>query len=463
MTTRQRVLIIDDEVNMRHMLSTMLGKLEYHAEVAENGKQALALMERNDFQFALCDIKMPEMNGLEFLAHAKAAFPETTVIMMSAFGSVEQAIEAIRLGAYDYISKPFKADEIELTLKKAVEREALLRDNRNLRAQLASLEGEYQFGKMIGKSKVMQDVFSLVSKVAPYDTTVLITGKSGTGKELIARAIHENSNRHDKKCVAVNCGAFPENLIESELFGYVKGAFTGADKDKKGVFQEADGGTLFLDEIGELPLALQVKLLRVLQEGEVQAVGSGRSHKVDVRIVAATARDLEQEVAVGRFRQDLFYRLDVLHITLPPLSERREDIPLLSNFFLQRYAARLNRSITEISSPAMTMLLEYDWPGNVRQLENVIERGVVLADKKIILPENLPMEFGVENQGRRLDDIFGGFSIKKGQKIMEAKLISRALQVTKNNKSKAAALLEISYPSLLAKIKEYRILSELNC
>jgi len=457
MKSQQRILIIDDEVNMRHMLTAMLTRLNYQVSEAEDGHDALELMEQQAFGFVLCDIKMPNMDGMAFLKRAKERFPEITVIMMSAFGSVEKAVEAMRLGAYDYISKPFKADEIELTLKKAVEREALRQDNQHLRAQLASMEGEYQFGKMIGRSKVMQEIFSLASKVAPFDTTVLITGASGTGKELVARGIHNASSRAGEKFVAVNCGAFPESLIESELFGYVRGAFTGADKNKKGVFQEADKGTLFLDEIGELTLPLQVKLLRVLQEREVQAVGSCTNQKVDVRIVAATAKDLEQEVAAGRFREDLFYRLHVLHIKLPALRERREDIPLLSNFFLRRYATQLNRSILEISSAAMTKLLNYNWPGNVRQLENTIERAVVLADKQIILPENLPEEFGNPNRERRIDDLLGGFSVKKAQKIMEKKLISRALQVTGNNKTKASELLEMSYPSLLNKIKEYKL------
>ena len=303
----------------------------------------------------------------------------------------------------------------------------------------------------------MQDVFVLASKVAPHPTTVLITGESGTGKELVAQGIHGQSGRAAGSFVAVNCGSLPEGLIERELFGYKKGAFTGADRDKPGLFVEANRGTLFLDEIGELPLGLQVKLLRVLQEGEVHAVGSNIPHKIDVRVIAATARDLEQEVRMGLFRQDLYYRLNVVHIHLPPLRERANDIPLLSEFFLKRHGHRLDVPISAIAPAAMTRLLQHAWPGNVRELENVIERAVVLADKNIILPENLPAEFGTRPTGRRLDDFFGGFSIKQAQKIMESALISRALQTTGGNKSKAAELLEISYPSLLSKIKEYEL------
>ncbi|MCP3892114.1 MAG: sigma-54-dependent Fis family transcriptional regulator, partial [Desulfobulbaceae bacterium] len=343
--------------------------------------------------------------------------------------------------------------------KKAIERETLRRDNKELRLTIASLQGQFHFGEMIGKSQQMQAVFRLAAKVAPYNTTVLITGESGTGKELVAKGIHKASDRSGNKIVAVNCGAFPEGLIESELFGYVKGAFTGADQSKKGVFQEADEGTLFLDEIGELPLSLQVKLLRVLQEGEVKAVGATGTLKVNVRILAATAKNLDEEVRQGRFRQDLLYRLNVLNVNLPPLRERDGDIPLLIQFFIERYSTRFGCSVLGVAPSAMTILMKYDWPGNVRQLENIIERGVILAEKEIILPENLPPEFGNSNHERRIDDFLGGFSIKKAQKIMEKKLISRALQVTGNNKTKAANLLEISYPSLLNKIKDYGVSS----
>ena len=457
MENKQRLLIIDDEENMRHMLSSMLVRLGYAVETAANGRLGLEALVQGCFDVVLCDIRMPEMDGMEFLRRVGKEGIETTIIMMSAFGTVETALQGMRQGAYDYISKPFKADEIELTLRKAEERERLKQDNQALRHKIALLGGEFTFGRMVARSKAMQDVFNLATKVAPHPTTVLITGESGTGKELIAQGIHENSGRTAGGFVAVNCGSLPDGLIESELFGYKKGAFTGADRDKPGLFVEADRGTIFLDEIGELPLGLQVKLLRVLQEGEVQAVGSNVACKIDVRVIAATARDLGQEVRMGLFRQDLFYRLNVVHIHLPPLRERANDIPLLSDFFLKRHGRRLDVPITGIAPAAMTKLLQHAWPGNVRELENVIERAVVLAEKKIILPENLPAEFGARPTGRRLDDFFGGFSIKQAQKIMETALIGRALQATGGNKSKAAELLEISYPSLLNKIKEYGI------
>lgn len=457
MPSKQRLLIIDDEENMRHMLTSVLSRLGYQVEVAAHGQAGLDALATGDFDVVLCDIRMPGMDGLEFLRQAIAAGISATIIMMSAFGSVDTALAAMRLGAYDYISKPFKAEEIELTLRKAEEREGLRRANRELRNTVAALKEEYTFGRMVAHSKAMQEVFALAAKVAPHSTTVLITGESGTGKELVAQGIHQQSGRVSGRFVAVNCGGLPDNLIESELFGYKKGAFTGADKDKVGLFLEADGGTLFLDEIGELPLSLQVKLLRVLQEGEVQPLGAPCPRKVDVRVIAATARDLAQEVRMGLFRQDLFYRLNVVHIALPPLRERTGDIPLLSEFFLQRYVRRLESPVTGIAPSTMALLLQHGWPGNVRELENVIERAVILAEKKVLLPENLPPQFGVRPSGRRLDDFFGGFSIKQAQRIMETALIGRALEVTGGNKSKASELLEISYPSLLAKIKEYAL------
>ncbi len=460
MQQNRRILVIDDEENMRHMLTSLLSRLGYAVVTAGHGQEGLAILAKQEIDVVLCDIRMPEMDGMEFLRQVTASGVTVTVIMMSAFGSIDVALKAMQLGAYDYISKPFKADEIELTLRKAEEREGLRRDNQALRTQLAALGGEQTFGRLVARSKAMQDVFAIAAKVAPHTTTVLITGESGTGKELVAQAIHQLSSARSGRFIAVNCGGMPETLIESELFGYTKGAFTGADRDKNGLFVEADGGTLFLDEIGELPLSLQVKLLRVLQEGEVQPIGAARSKKVQVRVMAATARDLAQEVRASLFRQDLFYRLNVVHIQLPPLRERTEDIPLLAEYFLKRYLAKVDSPVAGIAPATMTLLLKHGWPGNVRELENVIERAVVMAEKKVILPENLPPEFGSSPKGRRMDDVFGGFSIKQAQKIMEKALISRALQATGGNKSKASELLEISYPSLLSKIKEYRLESD---
>ena len=457
MNDKRIILIVDDEENMRHMLSSLLSRLDYTVLAAANGREGLLILANEQVDVVLCDIKMPEMDGMEFLRQVAIAGFFPAIIMMSAFGSIDTALAAMQLGAYDYISKPFKTDEIELTLRKAEEREALRRDNQNLRTQLATLGGDCAFGKMVARSKVMQDVFHLATKVAPHQTTVLITGESGTGKELVAQGIHQQRSSPAGKFIAVNCGGLPETLIESELFGYVKGAFTGADRDKNGLFAEADGGTLFLDEIGELPLALQVKLLRALQENEVQPIGAARPRKVRARVIAATARDLAQEVKLGLFRQDLFYRLNVVHIRIPPLRERSEDVPFLADHFLKRYVAQTGVSIAGIAPSTMTLLLQHLWPGNVRELENVIERAVVMADNQVILPGNLPAEFGSQQGGRRLDDFFATLSIKQAQKIMESSLISRALQATGGNKSRAAELLEISYPSLLSKIKEYRL------
>ena len=363
----------------------------------------------------------------------------------------------MQLGAYDYISKPFKAEKVFLVLKKAEEREKLRQENKILRKRLAATEDRTGFGKMVGKSQAMQKIFSLAEKTAAYPTTALITGESGTGKELVARGIHKASPRAKKDFIAVNCGGMPESLMESEFFGYAKGAFTGADKEKKGLFAAADHGTLFLDEIGELPLNMQVKLLRVLQEQEVRPIGSSKVRQIDVRLLTATARNLEKEVEVGRFRRDLFYRLNVINIHIPPLRERIEDIDLLCRYFMKKFSTRMNVDIHAISPAVTTLLLRHPWPGNVRELENVIERAVILADKKIILPENLPPEFGTKQQRCRLDDYFFGLSIKKGRKIMEKSLISRALEATGGNKSQASELLELSYPALLAKIREYEI------
>lgn len=453
-----KILVVDDEANMRHMVSALLSGQGYTVDTVADGVAGLRRLQEEEFDFVLCDIRMPKMDGMSFLQAAISAEVSATIIMMSAFGTVDTAIEAMQHGAYDYISKPFKADEIILVLKKAEERERLRRENVFLKKKIAGLETSLGLGTMIGKSRAMQEIFQLADKVARHITTVLVTGESGTGKELVARGIHGKSERREKPFLAVNCGSIPENLLESEFFGYVRGAFTGADQDKKGLFEEAHGGTLFLDEIGELPLSMQVKLLRVLQEGEIRRIGSAKSCKVDVRILTATARDLAEEVRAGRFREDLFYRLNVINIHLPPLRERVEDIPLLCEHFIKKLSAQMETTAVQGLAPAtLKVLLRHPWPGNVRELENVIERAVILADKNVILPENLPEQFGGQQHDRRLADLLGTFSIKEGKKILEQRLISRALEAAGGNKSRAAELLEISYPSLLSKIKEYGV------
>jgi len=376
--------------------------------------------------------------------------------MMSAYGSIDTAIEAMKMGAYDYISKPFKTDEVYLTLKKAEERESLKKENRLLKERIQKIEGDYKFHNMVTRSKAMQSLFQMADKAAQYKTTVLILGDSGTGKELIARGIHYSSNRAEKSLVPVNCGGIPENLLESELFGHKKGAFTGADRNKKGLFQEAEGGTIFLDEIGELPLPLQVKLLRVLQENEIRPVGDSKSIKIDVRVVAATAKDLEEDVRQGTFRQDLYYRLNVMTIKLPPLNERTEDIPLLCKRFIDQLNQTLDKNISGLAPEAMSRLLEYSWPGNVRELENSIERAMVIADDSLLLPEHFPAGI-IDNNRSEPSGIFNGFSLKEAQKVMEKKFITRALKETEGNRTRASKLLEISHPSLLTKIKVYDI------
>ena len=329
MQKKKSVLIIDDEENMRHMLQTMLSRYGYVVTTAPDGAGGLAEIDRSVFDFILCDVKMPQMNGMEFLKTAGDRLLSSTVIMMSAYGSIDMALEAMKLGAYDFISKPFKNEEIRLTIKKAEERERLKKENLELKARIRRIGGDLSFGNMVGKSSAMQDVFSMALKVARFDSTVLITGESGTGKELVAQGIHRESERQAGPMVPVNCASIPESLMESELFGHVKGAFTGADKDKQGLFEMAQSGTLFLDEVGDIPISLQPKLLRVLQESEIRPVGGNKSRTVDVRVIAATSKNLETEIAAGNFREDLFYRLNVVPIGLPPLGERTEDIPLL--------------------------------------------------------------------------------------------------------------------------------------
>jgi two-component system response regulator AtoC len=456
-TSKRRLLIVDDEENMRHLLTTMLRNSGYRIHTASNGVQAMNAMAESPFEFVLCDLKMPEMDGLEFLSAAAEWLSESTVIMMSAYGTIDTALEAMKLGAYDFISKPFKPDEVLLALKKAEERENLKLENLALKDRIDKISTNYNFGKMMAKSKAMQLVFKISERAARYNTTVLVTGESGTGKELVAKGIHFNSDRAKRAFVPVNCGGIPETLLESELFGYKKGAFTGAERDKSGLFEAADRGTLFLDEIGDMPLPLQVKLLRVLQEREIHPVGSTTGRRIDVRIIAATAKDLAGAIAEGTFREDLFYRLNVLPIELPPLRERTEDIPLLAQKFIHRFNRKLRTQIRGIAPAAMSLLLSYHWPGNVRQLENQIERAMVLTDQETLFPEQFPPELSHDGKAVLPDPILDGFSLKEAQKAIEKKLITKALEATAGNRTRAAALLEISHPSLLTKMKAYRI------
>ena len=451
------ILVIDDEDNMRHMLSKMLQREGYQVEIAADGEEGLARLERQPFDFVLCDIKMPKMDGMEFLRHCRRTTVGSTIIMMSAYGTIDLAVQAMQLGAYDFITKPFKSDEVLLSIRKAEERDQLKRENRVLKEQLRRIEERHRFGLMVAKSIAMQAVFALAAKAAQYNTTVLITGESGTGKELVARAIHQAGPRRQYPLVAVNCGSIPENLLESELFGHMKGAFTGADNAKKGLFEEAHKGTIFLDEIGELPLNLQVKLLRVLQENEIRPVGSAQHRKIDVRVIAATSRNLQQMVTEGEFREDLFYRLNVLPVEVPPLRERSEDIPLLCQHFIQQLNETLHRRVKEIAPAAMVSLLQHSWPGNVRELENAIERAMVLSEGDILDEDSFSYaSLGIMGSSPSSFN-FEGHSLKIAQKNLEKEMIVKALKATDGNRTQAAKLLEISHPSLLSKIKIYQI------
>jgi len=453
----KRVLIVDDEKNMRHMLQVMLNKAGYDSETVADGVEGLDLMEKNDFDFILCDLRMPNMDGMTFLQKSRETYPEQTFIMMSAYGTIDTALEAMKIGAYDYISKPFKQDEVLLTLKKAEERERLKRENIQLQDKIKKIEQKYSFGNIVARSEAMAQVFDLVEKVADHKTTVLITGESGTGKELIAKAIHSNGGRASATMVSINCGGIPENLLESELFGYKKGAFTDATKNKLGRFEEADEGTIFLDEIGELPLALQVKLLRVLQEEEITPLGSTGSKKIDVRVIAATSKDLYWEVEENRFREDLFYRINVMKIHLPALRERRGDIPLLIGYFIDLFNKKLTKSMEGLSSEAMPILMGYSWPGNIRELENVMERAVLLAKGRWITPADLPPSVTSDQRVPLSVSPEDTLSIKKASKRLERDLIQKALELTGGNRTKACKILEISRPMLISKIKAYKL------
>ena len=450
----KRILCVDDEENLRLVVRSFLKRDGYEVETAGSGEEALALLESFGPDVILTDVRMPRMGGLDLLSTLKAKGSDVTVIVMSAYGSMDLAMEAMRAGAYDYIAKPFKNEELLLTLRKAEERESLRRENRALRQEISK---KAQFEDLLSKSPAMQQVFKTISKMADFKTTALITGESGVGKELIARAIHQRSNRKHEPFVAVNCGAIPEALLESELFGYRRGAFTDAHADRTGLFEQATGGTLLLDEIGELPLPLQVKLLRVLQEESIRRLGDNKDIKVDVRILAATHRDLTAETKAGRFREDLFYRINVLPIHIPPLRERKEDIPLLLDHFIARNNLRFSTNIRGLDAESRKLLVEYSWPGNVRELENTIERAMVLTERDVITADDLPERIREVRDPIQMHLTSGELSIKKTSRIIEEILIRRALTKTKGNRTRAAEVLEISHRALLYKIKEYQI------
>ncbi len=451
----QNVLVVDDEESMRHLLTVILSDRGYDVRAVSNGEDALRELATRDYDLVLSDVRMPRMDGIALLRKALELHPGITFIVMSAYGTHDTAIEAMKAGAYDYVSKPFKPDEVLLVLRKAEERLRLSRENRRLRSELSADRGLESF---VGASPTVQEVLRQVRKVAPTKATVLITGESGTGKELVARAIHELSPRSAMPFVAVNCGAIPAELIESELFGHVRGAFTDASRDKKGLAAEADGGTLFLDEIGELPLNLQVKLLRFLEDEQVRRVGDTRSEKVDVRVVAATARDLVRATKEGLFREDLFYRLNVVNLRLPSLRERPEDVPsLVAHFLAKHRRLRPEAPLRGVSPEALEVLLAHRWPGNVRELEHAIERAVVLADGPIVQETDLPDDVRAGPGPAPVARTSADLSVKRAFRALEQQLIRDALDRTGGNRTRAAELLDLSYRALLYKIKEYGI------
>ncbi|OQY18574.1 MAG: hypothetical protein B6I36_06595 [Desulfobacteraceae bacterium 4572_35.1] len=454
MNSAEKILVIDDEPSLRHLLNTILTDEGYLVDEAVNGAEGLKCLLQDTYSLILSDIRMPEMDGLEFIRQALVASPEQIIIMMSAYGSIDTAIECVKLGAYDYISKPFRPDDVILTVKKALERLKLQHENSQLRQRLCE---QKVTTNIIATSPVMQQVLAKVATLAQVQSPVLICGETGTGKELIARALHEGSPRCSKPFIAVNCSAIATNLIESELFGHSKGAFTGANKAHAGLFAAANGGTLFLDEIGELPLDLQPKLLRVLQEGEIRPVGETKTRPIDVRIVAATARDLKLASNQGLFREDLFYRLAVVELNLPALRTRVEDISALCCHFLQRIATREKRSVPQLSKEAIAALQRYRWPGNVREMENVMEKMMIFHSSKQIELEYLPPEIIQQQPQGDIDAVVSGdnLSIKKAIAAIEQQYIKAAIQQTGGNRVQAAKLLEISLRSLHYKIKEY--------
>jgi two-component system response regulator AtoC len=453
-STKPQVLVADDEEDIRFMLELHLGRAGYAVTTVADGQAAVDALVGGGFDLALCDLVMPHLTGLQVIGELATKGVDTPVVLMSAHADVDTALEAISRGAFDYISKPFRADEVLFRLRRAIEQRALTAEVGRLKE---AINDEFGFAGIIARSGAMQRVFRTIRKVADYKTTVLLTGESGTGKELVAKALHFNSVRRDKPFVPINCGAIPEQLLESELFGHVRGAFTDATRTRVGLIEEADGGTLFLDEVGELPLSLQVKLLRFLQEQEIRRVGDSKARSVDVRVVAATVRDLTEEVANGRFRQDLFYRLNVLPLSLPALRERRSDIPLLLDHFIARLNERLGTACEGVEPDALKMLMNHDWPGNVRELENAVERSIVLAETNTISQADLPERIQQASDRIRMSLATGELSIKKTTRIIEEELIKRALTQTEGNRTRAAELLEISHRALLYKIKEYGI------
>jgi DNA-binding NtrC family response regulator len=447
MSSHERILVVDDEEQMRDLLAKVLERKGFQTSVCGDGTEALAFLEKEPVDLVVTDVRMPGLGGMEALRAVKELNPDIVVIIMTAFGSIDQAVQAVKDGAYDYINKPFKIDEMLLTIEKAL-------DERRLRHEVSALRQElhtrYHFENLIGKSRPMQEVFGLIEQVAGSRSTVMVYGKSGTGKELVAKAVHYNSQRSSKNFVAVNCAAIPAELLESELFGHERGAFTGAIATKVGKFELATSGTLFLDEVGSMRLDLQAKILRALQEREVERVGGSRTIKIDVRVIAATNRDLKKAIEEGTFREDLYYRLNVVPITLPDLKDRPEDIPLLANHFVQKFGQESNSGIREISKEAMAILISHTWPGNVRELENVIERAATLGRGPAVQPSDLPPHLaGGTNPLER------ALAKEATLEDLEKDYIAMILRRTKGHQIRAASILGIDRRTLYRKIRRY--------
>ncbi len=441
-----KILVIDDEENIGRTIELIFAKENFDVTLAFNGETAISLLKENYFDVIISDIRLPDISGMEILKTSKNLYPEVPVIMITAYASTSVAVEAMKLGAEDYIIKPFDIDELRIIVKRAYEKRKLEIENKKLQRLI---EEKYSFENIIGKSKIMKNIFLLIEKIAPIDTTVLITGESGTGKDLIARAIHFRSLRKEGEFVAINCASIPENLLESELFGYKRGAFTGAVTSKVGLFQEANKGTLFLDEIGEMPQGLQSKLLRVLQDKKIRPLGDTQEKEVDVRIIAATNHNLEEMVKRGDFREDLFYRLNVITIDLPPLRKRKEDIPLLVNHFIKKLNKKLNKEIKGVEPSLLEYFFLYDWPGNVRELENIVERLMILEEGTLLTSKHLPKKYKEvgEISEITIPSEFKNFNLNQYIDNVIKKIISLSLEKTGGNKKEAASLLGISYRS----------------
>ncbi|MCF6247351.1 MAG: sigma-54 dependent transcriptional regulator [Desulfobacula sp.] len=453
----ETILIVDDEKNYPMIIGELLSEEGYATLTASSGMEALDILNTELVDLVLTDVKMPGMSGIQLLENIKEIIPDTPVIIMTAYGSVEKAVEAMHKGAYTFILKPFENQALVAHIEKAISMYRVVQENYRLRKAVSS---RYSFDNIIGKSRPMQEIYDIINKVAPSDASILIEGESGTGKELVAKSIHYNSPRKNNSLIAVNCSAFAETLLESELFGHEKGAFTGAAALKKGRFELADNGSLFLDEIGELPRSLQVKLLRVLQEKTVERVGGTKSIPINFRLIAATNKDLEEEVKKGNFREDLFYRLNVVKISLPPLRERMEDIVLLVNHFIDKYISQMNLSnkISGISPETIKILSDYEWKGNVRELENVIERSVLLCNGKLVTPADLPLQIRQKMTSTiDLNGIPTGAGLAETLVAVEKRMIQHAMKMSGNIQTKAAQLLGIGKSGLNQKLKKFNL------